>query len=375
MRLDLIFYRESTNSTPGSSKSRSGSNTHGTQASPTTLSGRYSRGLRADTKPSPKKTVTSKDCITLSESDSEDQRARPPKSASNPIVLGDDSDNDYPAIRRRAPRAQEADPDMSEEEFPELVQKYKEQMRQKELQKLKANRSFEEQNHAGAVDLDDVFQAESTESEADFPVEILITSRLEGTKPLMVKRKMGQRLQEVRQAWCDKQLLPGPLTAADLRSAIFLSWRNKRLFDYTTCKMLPLRIDGRGKLSGDGIDGEGRIHLEAWTDEAYALYQKELAAQQRKEQGLEDDEDLAEQEKQEAVKVKLILKARNLENFKLVVKPTTTVEKMVTAFRSARDVPDGKDVALYFDGERLEPDSTVEDADLGDMDAVEVHIR
>jgi hypothetical protein len=139
--------------------------------------------------------------------------------------------------------------------------------------------------------------------------------------------------------------------------------------------MLPLRTDGRGKLSGDGIDGEGRIHLEAWTDEVYATYQKELAAQQRRDQGLDDEEGMVEQERQEAVKVKLILKARDVENFKLAVKPTTTIAKIITAFRSARDVSDEKDVALYFDGDKLEPDSTVENAELGDMDAVEVHIR
>ena len=69
------------------------------------------------------------------------------------------------------------------------------------------------------------------------------------------------------------------------------------------------------------------------------------------------------------------MKAKDLEAFKLVVKPTTSIEKMIAAFRKARDVPGDKEISLHLDGDELEAESTAGGNDFEDMDSIEVHIR
>jgi hypothetical protein len=275
------------------------------------------------------------------------------------------------------PRRQEEDPQLSDEEFPELVQKARERERQRELQRANAAKSFQEQNHASNAIPDlvvDIFQVEPTMAEADPSIEILITSMMENTKPLMVRRKLSQRLQAVRHAWCDKQS-QGQLAGADLKSVVFLTWRRKRLFDSTTCRALGLKIDGRGRLSSEeeGVDG-GRVHLEAWTEETYNAFQEREAAKLRREQG-ESDEEVPAEQKEQVIKIRLIMKARDMDPFRLVVKPTTAIEKLMVAFRQSRAVPEEKDIALHFDGEKLDPSSTIEETELGEMDTVDVYIR
>lgn len=48
---------------------------------------------------------------------------------------------------------------------------------------------------------------------------------------------------------------------------------------------------------------------------------------------------------------------------------------MIWAFRQSRPVPEGKQVFLMFDGDRLDPDTMVQASDIADMDTIEVHIR
>ena len=48
---------------------------------------------------------------------------------------------------------------------------------------------------------------------------------------------------------------------------------------------------------------------------------------------------------------------------------------MVNAFRSQYQIGAEKDVFLSFDGERLSPNSRVEETELSDMDTLEVYCR
>ena len=92
-------------------------------------------------------------------------------------------------------------------------------------------------------------QPRSTQSatpipEAPSPVlSLLIHSPLPDTTPLMVKRRLNQRLKEVRTAWIKKQQGVGALPEDVDMSSIFLTWRGKRLFDFTTCKSLGVTLD------------------------------------------------------------------------------------------------------------------------------------
>ncbi len=179
-------------------------------------------------------------------------------------------------------------------------------------------------------------------------------------------------------SWCDKQTKDGQPLDQKTKDLIFLTWKKIRLFDATTCKALGFKVDERGNLSGhgDGVDSEGRIHMEAWTEDALEVYEKRRVAKQKREQGESDGEAAAHEEKENAVqKTKLIMKARNMDDYKITVKPTTTIERMIGAFRLARHVPDEKRIVVYFEGDELEPATIIGDTELGDMDLVEVHIR
>ncbi len=261
-----------------------------------------------------------------------------------------------------------------------MIQQARERERQRQQQNLEKANEFGEQNHGvkGSENLDDIFDSGTTTPvDSDPTIEILITSKIEGTKPLKVRRKLSQRLKEVRLSWVNKQTIDGQPYDQSLRAAIFLTWKKIRVYDYTSCTSLGLKIDGRGKFSGDrdGVDDEGRIHMEAWTEEAWEIYEKRKAAKQKRDQGGSDDEAAAREAKEKSVpKTKLIMKARDLEDYKITVRASTTIEKMIGAYRGAREVPDDKRITVYFEGDELDPASQIGQTELEDMDLLEVHI-
>ena len=358
--------RASTHSTPGSQKSRSSNpNLH---PSPGTLSGRYSRDLKAEKQKTPKKEMASKVYISLSDSDSEGG-ANTRKSKSTlvkPIFL--EEDDDLPSPKRPRPPPEDDDLQMSDEEFPELVAQARERERKKALERLNANKSFEAQNHRAQGD--DIFQeGSSLSSDADPTIELLITSEMEGTNPLKVRRKLSQRLKEVRLNWCDKQG-PHAITPA-IKETVFFTWKRIRLYDLTTCMSLGFS-NANLRRDGEGFDPDGRVHLEAWTEALFNEHERKRIARERQGEdgGIDEPED-----EDRAPKIKLILKARDLEPLKIVVKPTTLVARLISAFRQKHEIPETTEVILRFDGDKLEPESQMEETELGNMDTVEVHIR
>ena len=54
---------------------------------------------------------------------------------------------------------------------------------------------------------------------------------------------------------------------------------------------------------------------------------------------------------------------------------STTIARMIHAFRVARHVAVDKQVFLQFDGDKLDPGDAVVDTELGDMDHVDVYVR
>ena len=48
---------------------------------------------------------------------------------------------------------------------------------------------------------------------------------------------------------------------------------------------------------------------------------------------------------------------------------------MLNAFRTSNQIPAAKAIFLLFDGERLDPDSSIENTEISDMDYVEVYIK
>jgi len=121
---------------------------------------------------------------------------------------------------------------------------------------LRASRAPSQSTHLAPPKPVTASQARSTQSvtpipEAPSPVlSLLIHSPLPDTTPLMVKRRLNQRLKEVRVAWIKKQQGVGALPADLDMTTIFLTWRDKRLFDFTTCKSLGVTLD---ELTGEVV--------------------------------------------------------------------------------------------------------------------------
>lgn len=296
-----------------------------------------------------------------------------------PISLSDSDDEDIPQHQRATkPIVVEEDNQFSDEEYPELVAAAKERARLKAEEAAKSAKAFQGQNHAAkSQDFDDIFELGPGSGDSDPIVEIFISSMIEGTTALRVKRKISQNLAPVRAAWCKKQETDGHPLGSQMKDVVFLTWKHHRLFDSSTCNGLGLKVNELGSLAstGDGLGEDGRVHLEAWTPDAFEVFQKRQALKKQKEQQ-EDADDGEEQHNEPTVqKIRLIFKSRDLPDYKLMVKPSTTVEKMVDAFRGGNKIPDDKIITMHFDGEILDDADTVGDAELGDLDTLEMHIK
>ncbi|KAF8863318.1 hypothetical protein BDZ45DRAFT_722447 [Acephala macrosclerotiorum] len=364
----------SSHSSPGSRHSRQGSDSRSVQACPTSLSARYNRDLTTP-KPQSLKPTASTGCITLSDSEDGEptMKLSVRRSPKKQLITLIDSDDGFSSPQKPAKSAVVEEELFSDEEFPELVKAAKERAMKKAEEAARSAKAFGEQNHASNDDEDDIFETGSANS--DPTVELLISSEMKDTTALRVKRKISQKLAEVRHAWCDRQIINGQPMTLEMKKEVFLTYRNHKLYDFSTLQGLGLKVDEHGNLvsSTDSISPDGRVHLEAWTNEAHETWLKREAAKKKKEEG--DDDDVEKQKQPPVKKTRLVLKSKNLPDFKLMVKPSTTAERLADAFRDANDLGDEKTITLHLDGDELDPSDKVEDLDLEDMDTLEVHVK
>lgn len=147
-----------------------------------------------------------------------------------------------------------------------------------------------------------------------------------------------------------------------------------------------MKISRAGGVLDDGGGAEGGdVHLEAWTTEAFEAYKAAEEAKARNAHLDLENEDsgvgggsVAEvapaQQTQE--KLRVILRAKDMPEVKLRVKATTKIADLVAAFRAQREVEvGGRSVELWFDGDRMEEEDCVGDADLEDLSGVDVVVR
>ncbi|KAJ9619406.1 hypothetical protein H2204_012682 [Knufia peltigerae] len=247
----------------------------------------------------------------------------------------------------------------------------------------------------------------ASEQEDDPHIRIMIRSEIPNTQSLIVKRKASQPLKQVKEFWCKRWQLDDKTTRK-----VFFTWRGTRLFDSTTMRgiLQKLKTEHRDNKSAsvgpptdddddDVFDEEGgaaaadhhhhqedkdpsngNILLDAMTPELYEEQQRQKAAreQQQREQSQQDendDEHTATPVPESDGSIVIRLVAQNLEPMQLRVRPHTTVAKITRGFVATRKIDEGKTAYLIFDGERLDPDKTVEDIELEDEDEVEVSIR
>lgn len=213
----------------------------------------------------------------------------------------------------------------SDEEFPELARQAREKARL---------RRMEQEKEASAVskpptkaNSNQMFEASEISRQESVPpppppdpkVAILITSLITNTKPLIVSRKLTQRLKDVRLTWCQRQGF-----SADVTASIFLTWRGKRLFDVTTCRSLGFGVDTNGNVAlmgeRDVLGEENRqIHIEAMTEEILAEYKKGRHVNASGDADHQEEEEIPEPPKP-PVGIKIILRSKDFEDFKLIVK-------------------------------------------------------
>ncbi|OTB05977.1 hypothetical protein M426DRAFT_319355 [Hypoxylon sp. CI-4A] len=224
--------------------------------------------------------------------------------------------------------------------------------------------------------------------EDDPVVSILIHSRLHGIHPLLFRRKISQKLTVVYQTWIEQQVAKHSLVPRPILENMFFTWKGNKVYQHTALQTLGIKPDSDGGLypswkSGqEGYDGRDKVLFEAWTQELYEEYLEEKEKQRLRDLGElvdEKPEQKRESEQpeasQEEKKIRIHFKAKDRTATKATVRSSTTAAQMIKVYRRLADIPEGKTIELHWDGEVLEPDTTVEEADIDDMDSLEVHIK
>lgn len=210
-------------------------------------------------------------------------------------------------------------------------------------------------------------------------IQLFISPEIPDAKPLMVKVRIDSTLEKTRLAWCGKQDY-----TPDMTEGVFFTWQGQRMYDSTTVKRLGIIVHDNGSISVENDTNIyddinlPKVYVEAWTDEIYQQRKKEDAAEaEAKRKAAEPSPDIDERDPTpepapKAIKVRLIMKARGKEDFKLSVNPDTTIGHIAHAYKSSRDVEASQPITLMFDGQRLAPMDTIDDAEIEDMDSLEV---
>ena len=221
-------------------------------------------------------------------------------------------------------------------------------------------------NPAKAKVADDI--QEDTDGEAgkkdEVVVDILVTSEMENTKPLIVRRLMSQRFRDIRLTWCARQGFD-----QDMTDTVYLTWNKRRLFDVTTCKSLDIKSPSSISLDPDFEDESRdvlRIHVEAVTDEFLK------ARAEAEKLALEPPVSL---QTADSDSFHIVLKSPGFGDLRVKVLPRTPVQQIMDNFRSKRNIPAGKEIHLSFDGDILDSSAQLKDCDIDDMDLVEVILR
>ncbi|KAF2794040.1 hypothetical protein K505DRAFT_304698 [Melanomma pulvis-pyrius CBS 109.77] len=213
-------------------------------------------------------------------------------------------------------------------------------------------------------------------------VQLLITSEIPGSIQMLIKIKIDTKIDKPYEAWCARQGFP-----KEVKDNVFLTWKKKHIYNSTTIARLGVSIDPSGFITVEGdsqIYDENnlpKIHLEAWTEELFEDWLRgkaEEGAAKRKAadapQEIEDEEPVVSPVV-EVRKIRLYLKAKGKQDFRICVNPDTTFGHLTAAFKQKMDIPKDCPITLMFDGDRLKPLDTIADVDIEDEDSIEVHFK
>ncbi|EAA32854.1 hypothetical protein GE21DRAFT_5450 [Neurospora crassa] len=246
--------------------------------------------------------------------------------------------------------------------------------------------------------------------QANWTIDVLVTSRMPHTKPLTARRRMKQGLKLILDTWIRQQVLHGCEIPEDMVGKLFLTFKGNRIYGNSTIASLGVKVDANGVLqlppgamtSREAMEGYviqgGKIGLvlEVWHEE---FYEEELTKEKRRrerELGLIDDDDDEDQQSGTGVsgangwsrggseaaevkktKIKVVLKAKDLQPLKIAVYEDTPVSTMVQVFRKQRDIKPEQTVVIQFDGEELNENMLVGAMDIerDETNQFEVYIK
>lgn len=209
-------------------------------------------------------------------------------------------------------------------------------------------------------------------------VESTIPRTLVSGKPLTFRLTSDDQLKNIKTTWCSvMELNHVDVTAED----VFFTWRGRRLYNTTTLRGLGIATMGNDLLyAGDVGDRRGfsadrrKVVLQAWTEELFEAHLAEEEKEEMRRRGELDEEEPEPSAPAEA-KIKVAMRSRQGEPVKVTTTASSTIGDLVAMFREKRHMPAEVKVSILFDGEKLEESMTLQDADIGDDDQVEVHLN
>ncbi|KAF6839922.1 hypothetical protein CPLU01_01519 [Colletotrichum plurivorum] len=213
-------------------------------------------------------------------------------------------------------------------------------------------------------------------------LDVAVTTNIPGASCKQFRFTLSKQLKVLRTAWIQVQQGRVDLPQAELEK-VFLTWRGHRLYDFTTLNSLDLPGELRKATGGrEGFNDEWtQVHMEMWTPDLWEEHQKQVDRQRRhdlgeysEDEGSAGEDDAAEAEPEEQ-KIRVLLKTKTEEPLKTSVRPSTTIGTIMELFRKMRGLALDAPITLMFDGDELEESMTVEEADVGDMETIEVYIR
>ncbi|KAI0483376.1 hypothetical protein GGR56DRAFT_624135 [Xylariaceae sp. FL0804] len=248
----------------------------------------------------------------------------------------------------------------------------------------------------------------------ELKVDILIGAEAGlNMRPQMYRVKLRQQLRVAFDTW--QHQLRGLTHAPDaVVNDVVFTWRRNQVYATSSLATLGIRSDRDGavvprwkpvdgeRAGSDGFASHTRVYFEAWTRDAYEdlMRERERARQRRELYGDIDEDDDDDDHNDdggdgggnegdantqhaddaptgapENERCRIILKPKDLPPQRIRVKPDTCVAHMIRVFRRMARLPPDKTIELHWDGERLAPETTIQEADIEDMETIEVHIK
>ncbi|KAG6222736.1 hypothetical protein E4U34_001253 [Claviceps purpurea] len=250
-----------------------------------------------------------------------------------------------------------------DDEFADYIRKAEEQRRNQALTKVSQNSGAPKES-----------------------IQILITSTVPNINPFRVKFLYDRPLRLVKDTWLAMQTQRGLLRDLEDTNDVIMTWKKKKVYASSTLLNLGIRPPTSSQVDIDGLSLDDNstmhVHFEVWTKAQFEEMERaEESWQRRRDAGeLSDDDDdsldhLPEERAVPEAKLRVVLKSRGLPDVKLTVRPETTVETLITGFQTQQASAVGKDVGIWFDGDRLEEHMTMEEVEIDDLDTLEVHVK